>query len=106
MRYCICICCLAVLLCASLPASAMKLTEFSSRCSMGLQMGNDNMCGSTEDICGSFMDQMEKAKDKAACKQACSDSDAALRPRHITDGCGGTIEHAYSECTIYCETLE
>ncbi len=106
MRYFICLCCLSAIVCLSLPAFAMNLTDFESRCSMGLQMGNDNMCGSTNDICGSFMDELAKAKDKASCKQSCSDSEAALRPRHITDGCGQTVQHAYSECTIYCETLE
>lgn len=105
MRYLACICCFAVLLGLSVPALAMSLTDFESRCTMGLNMGDNDVCASKQDICGSFMDLMANAKDKAACKQACSNAEASEHPRHVVDGCDSSVQHAYSECTIYCEEL-
>ncbi len=106
MRRILCILCVLAISFAALPAFAMEMTEFTSRCTMGLQMGNSEMCGDKDTICGSFMDAMAKTKDKASCKQACSNSDAAIRPKHVMDGCEPAVQHAYDECTIYCEGLQ
>lgn len=106
MRYFVCLCCLTAILCSSLPAFAMSLTDFESRCTMGADTDKEGSCAAKKDICGSFMDALSSAKDKEACKKACSDSNAAITPKHAADGCQSTVEHAYSECTVYCETLK
>ncbi len=106
MRYILCFCFFFVASCAALPAYAMTLEEFQSRCDMGLQMNNQEECEDKDEICIAYMDAMAQTNDKADCKKSCWDTDAALRPNHVADNCINMIEHAYDECTIYCETID
>ncbi len=106
MRKILCIFCGLAFTCTALPAFALTLEEFVSRCNMGLQMNNQESCESKEEICSAYLDGMSATNDKADCKKSCWDTDAALRPNHVADDCINMIEHGYTECTIYCETIE
>lgn len=90
----------------AVPAGAMGLATFQSRC----VPGPDNLidphhCSEEERICGAFLCRLRSRMNFARCRALCEQAQEKQFPRHLDDGCDVLVNHAYNTCLVFCQEL-